>query len=184
MRAAVGVEAHRQAVLRENLLQRPEGRGRAFLLDQKGRIDRPRRVIHRDDEIKGGLALEPCVPGAVLMQHHARQRTPLALPPMRPLARRLRNNARPLKVQLEPGVAPAEAVILNQMLVKVLDREALVALAIKPLHLLRPVRRNPPARRLAEPAVDRARPRLPPRKRRVQRRNVRSLTPSNSAASS
>ena len=39
------------------------------------------------------------------------------------------------------------------MLVEMLDRETLVALAIKPLHFLRPVDRNPLARRLAEPAV-------------------------------
>jgi hypothetical protein len=39
------------------------------------------------------------------------------------------------------------------MLVEVLDGEALVALATEPLHLLGPVDRNPPARRLAEPAV-------------------------------
>jgi hypothetical protein len=43
--------------------------------------------------------------------------------------------------------------VLHQMLMEVLDREALVALAIKPLHLLGPVDGNPPARRLAEPAV-------------------------------
>ena len=61
-RAAVGVEAHRQAMLRKDLFQRPEGRGRAFLLDQERRIDRPRRVVERDDEIKGGLALEPGMP--------------------------------------------------------------------------------------------------------------------------
>ena len=90
---------------------------------------------------------------AVLVQHHPRQRPPLALPPMRPLARRLRHHAHPLKMQLRPGVAPAEAVVLHQMLVEVLDREALVALAIEPLHLLGPVDRNPLARRLAEPAV-------------------------------
>ena len=89
MRAAVRIEAHRQAVLRENLLKRAEGRGRAFLLDEKRRIDRPRRVVHRDDEIERRLALEPCMPRAVLMQHHARQRPPLALPAMRALARRL-----------------------------------------------------------------------------------------------
>src|SRR6202044_1933358 len=97
--------------------------------------------------------LEPGVARAVLMQHHARQRPPLPLPPMRPLARRLRHHPHPLKMKLGPGVAPAEAVILHQMLVEVLDREALVALAIEPLHLLGPVDRNPPARRLAEPAV-------------------------------
>ena len=54
MRPAIRVEAHRQAVLREDLVQRPEGRGRAFLLDEKGRIDRPGGVIQRDNEIKGG----------------------------------------------------------------------------------------------------------------------------------
>ena len=90
------------------------------------------------------------------MQHHPRQRTTLALPAVRAFARRLGNNARPLQMQLQPGVAPAEAVVLHQMLVEVLDREALIALAVEPLHFLRPVRRNPPARRLAEPAVHKA----------------------------
>ena len=46
--------------------------------------------------------------------------------------------------------------ILHQMIVEVLDREALVALAIKPLHLLRTVDWDPPARRLAEPPIDKA----------------------------
>jgi hypothetical protein len=59
-------------------------------------------------------------------------------------------------MQLQPGVAPAEAVIPHQMLVEVLDREALVALAIKPLNLLSPVRRDPLARRLAKPPVNEA----------------------------
>ena len=156
MRPAIGVEAHRQAVRREHLVQRSEGRGRALLLDQKRRIDCPRRVIHGHNQIERSLAFEPCVPRAVLVQHHPRQRPPLALAPMRPLARRLRNNARPLQMQLEPGVAPTEAVILNQVLVEVLDRKTLVALAIEPLHFLRPIRRDPPARRLAEPAIDEA----------------------------
>ena len=43
--------------------------------------------------------------------------------------------------------------VLHQMLVEVLDGEALVALVIKRLDVLRPVDRNPLARRLAEPAV-------------------------------
>ena len=93
---------------------------------------------------------------ADLVQHHPRQRPPLALAPMRFLARRHCHDARPLKVQLGPGVAPAEAMVLHQMLVEVLDREALVARAVKPLHLLRPIRRDPLARRLAEPPVDKA----------------------------
>ena len=156
MRPAVGVEAHRQAMFGENLLQRPEGRGRPFLLDEERRIDRPGRVVQGDDQVERRLAIEPFVPRAVLMQHHPRQRPPLALPAVRPLARRLRHHALPLKMQLQPGVAPAEAVILHQMLVEVLDREALIALAIKPLHFLAPVDRNPLARRLAEPPVEKA----------------------------
>src|SRR6202167_2533066 len=40
------------------------------------------------------------------------------------------------------------------MLVEVLDRKTLVALAVKPLHFLRPIARTPLARRLAEPPVD------------------------------
>ena len=154
MRAAIGVEAHRQTGLGKDLPERPEGRGCALFLDQKRRIDRPRRVVERDNEVKGGLALEPGVARAVLVQHHAWQRPPLALPAVRPLARRLRHDARPLQMQLEPGVAPAEAMILDEMLVEGLDREALVALAIKPLHFFRPIARDPLARRLAEPAID------------------------------
>jgi hypothetical protein len=153
MRAAVGVEAHRQTVNGEDLLQRPKGRGRAFLLNEKRRIDRPGRVVEGDDQVERRLAREPRMPRAVLMQHHPRQRTPLPLAPMRPLARRLVDEPFPLKVKLRPGVAPAEAMILHQMLVEVLDGEALVALAVERLHLLRPVGRNPLARRLAEPQV-------------------------------
>ena len=40
------------------------------------------------------------------------------------------------------------------MLVEMLDREALVALAIEPLHFLSLVRRDTPPRRLAEPQID------------------------------
>ena len=90
VRAAIGVEAHRQAVRAENLVQRPEGRGRAFLLGEKRRIDFPRRIVEGHDQIERRLAFEPFVPRAVLMQHHAGQRPPLALAPMRALARRLR----------------------------------------------------------------------------------------------
>ena len=117
--APVGVEAHRQAVLRKHLAQRPEGRGRAFLLDEKGRMDRPGRVIQRNNEIKGGpgprarrglrsraaLALEPGVARAVLMQHHPRPTAAARACADAPLVRRLRNNARPLQMQLQPGVA-------------------------------------------------------------------------------
>ncbi len=91
MRAAIGVEAHRQAVFGKNLLQRPEGRGRALLLDQKRRIDCSRRIVERHDQIERRLSLKSFVARAVLMQHHPRQRTPLALAPVRAFPRRLRH---------------------------------------------------------------------------------------------
>ena len=59
MAAAVGVEAHRQAVRRENLFQRLKGRGRSLFLDQKGRINRPGRVIERHDQVERGPSLDP-----------------------------------------------------------------------------------------------------------------------------
>ena len=61
VRPAIGVEAHRQAALAEHLLQRPEGRGRALLLGQERRVDRPRRVVHGHDQVERLLALEPGV---------------------------------------------------------------------------------------------------------------------------
>ena len=97
MRAAIGIEAQRQAVLGEHLHQRPERRGRAFLLDQKRRVDRARRIVHGHDQVERRLALEPGVARAVLVQHHPRQRPPLALAPVRPLARRLPDH--PLRLQ-------------------------------------------------------------------------------------
>ena len=71
MAAAVCVEAEWQAVSSKHFVQR-----------LKCRIDGARRIIHRDDEIECRLALEPCVPRAILMQHHAGQRPPWTLAPV------------------------------------------------------------------------------------------------------
>jgi hypothetical protein len=49
MAAAIRVEARRQAVRREHFKQRPKRRGGTFLLDQKRRVDRARRIVHGDD---------------------------------------------------------------------------------------------------------------------------------------
>ena len=116
MRPAIGVEAHRQAMLRKDLVQRPEGRGRAFLLDEKGRIDRPVASSSVTMRSRAGWpsshsCREPSPPswGQALMQHHARQRPPLALAPMRPLARRLRRDPAHCRCslsQVEPQPKP------------------------------------------------------------------------------
>jgi hypothetical protein len=57
VRASIGVEAHRQPMRAEHLFQCTEGRGRPFLLDEKGRIDLPRGVFHGHNQIEQGLAL-------------------------------------------------------------------------------------------------------------------------------
>src|SRR5271169_1838262 len=90
------------------------------------------------------------------MQHHAGQRTartsaPMRAAPLRPFQQTLR-----LQKRLRPAVAPPEIVALRQLLVKVLGGEAVVALAIQSLYFLLPIHRNPPTRRLAQPAVQQA----------------------------
>ena len=105
MRPAIGVEADRQAVLGEHLVQRSEGRGRALLLDQKRRIDCPRRVIHGHNQIERSLAFEPCVPRAVLVQHHPRQRPPLRLRRCAPLRGAFGTTPAHCRCELERGLA-------------------------------------------------------------------------------
>src|SRR5690348_4656671 len=68
--AAIGVEAGRQALLREHLKAGPKGRGGTFFLDQKCRVDGAGGIIHRHDQIKGRGACQPFRPAAILMQHH------------------------------------------------------------------------------------------------------------------
>jgi len=82
--APIRIMAQRQAVLAKHLRQGPERRSRAFLLDQKSRKYRARRVVQGHDQVERPLAEKPLVPGAVLMQHHARQRPALPLAPVRP----------------------------------------------------------------------------------------------------
>lgn len=71
MAAAVGIEAQRQAMMPEHLLERPERRARTLLLDQKSRVDRTRRVVQRDDQVERRPIRQPFVLRPVLVQHHA-----------------------------------------------------------------------------------------------------------------
>ena len=49
----VGIERAGQAVRHKGFQQAAEGRGRAFLLHQEGRIDRAGGIVHRHDQIGG-----------------------------------------------------------------------------------------------------------------------------------
>ena len=66
-----------------------EGRGGAFLGKQKRRVDLARRIVHRHDQVHRVEPGKPLMPRAVLMQHHARQRTAWPLATMRPTLGRM-----------------------------------------------------------------------------------------------
>jgi len=51
MAAPVGVEFAKQPVLVDHLADAAKARSRAFLLDQKRRVHRTRRIIERDYQI-------------------------------------------------------------------------------------------------------------------------------------
>jgi hypothetical protein len=93
--------------------KRSEGRGRAFLLDEKGRIDRP--VASSRVTIRPSGAWSSSHSCRELVQHHAQQWPAVALAPVGALARRLRRDPRPLQMQLEPSVATAEAMALHKI---------------------------------------------------------------------
>ena len=52
VRSAIGIEGPEQAVRGDRLDEPEKARGGFFLLDQDGRVDRPRRIVERDDEVE------------------------------------------------------------------------------------------------------------------------------------
>ena len=157
MAAAIGVERAEQAMRRNHLAQRPQRRCRAFLLNQDHRIDLARRIVHRHDQVHRRPTFDPDVARAVLMQHHARQRTPLPLLAMSAAAARRLHQAGRVQIELGHRVAELVAVPLHQLLVKVLHREVRVLVAVKPEHPLQLFLRCPPRRSPAHPPIDKSR---------------------------
>ena len=157
MAGAIGIEARRQAVRCEHLQQRSQRRGGAFLLDQKRRVDRARRVIHRDDQVERRLSIQPGRARAVLVQHHARTWLALALAPVCAASRGPLDQTRRVQLRLHPGVAPAKIMVAHQMLVKMLHVPASITMPVKLQHQPQLPRRDPLGRRLAKPPVDQSR---------------------------
>ena len=153
MAAAIRVQRAKQAVPLHHLAEPPECRGGAFLLDQEHRVDRPCRVIERDNQIELRLAFEPGKPRAVLMQHRANNRPARTLLAMRRTLDRRASQARQVQMQLRDRVTQAVAVPLGQLLVKMLDREIGVLVPEQPQHPLDLHHRRPPGRRPAQPAI-------------------------------
>jgi len=91
--------------MRANTSSATERRGRSFLLDQKRRINRARRIIQSHNQIERRLARQPHMHRAVLMQHHARKRTPLALCADEPATLRFLQQTLRVKEGLRPRIA-------------------------------------------------------------------------------
>ena len=70
----VGIERAEQPALPDHLEKCPEARHRALLLDEEGRVDLARGVVHGDDQVERRLAGEPLMARAVLVHHHAGER--------------------------------------------------------------------------------------------------------------
>src|SRR4051794_7459396 len=99
------------------------------------------------------MAFKPLMAGTILMQHHARHRAAWPPPPVRAAARRLGHQPTAVEKVLRPGVAPAEAMVGFEVLVKMLGGEALIALAIEPLHFLSLTIRQRPSRSPPQAAI-------------------------------
>ncbi len=122
------------------------------------------------------------MPRPVLMQHHARQRPARSCAPVCATPRRAFQQPFGLQGDLGPGVAPPEPMV-NQVLVEMPRRSCRSACDIG----ARPRLPDPPGTRLPEARPSRRSnsPASPPSSNlQHQRRNVRSLIPSSSAASS
>ena len=154
--AAIRVEARRQAFGANVSGQPAKARGRAFLLDQEGRVDRAGRVVHGHDQVERRLMRQPFMPAAVLVQQHSLARLALALAPVRAAPPGPIHQPGRVQLRLDEGIAPAEMVVAHQMLVKMLHVPAKIAVTVKLQHLLDRLRRNPPRRNLAQTPVQQA----------------------------
>jgi hypothetical protein len=93
---------------------------------------------------------------AVLVQQHAAHRPARPLAAMGAAPRRRRHRAGLLEIEPGGGVAELVAVPLRQLLVEVLDGEALVVLPVQRPHALELGLRGTSRRRPADPAIDQA----------------------------
>ncbi|MCE3248801.1 MAG: hypothetical protein K0R41_2626 [Geminicoccaceae bacterium] len=154
--AAIAVGLHEQAVALDHLDQPAKAAQRAFLVDQKRRVELAGGVIHRNDQVERRLAFEPGVLRAVLVQHHAPHRPAGALAPMGATPRRRRYGTGLLQVDPSGRVAELVVVALRQLLVEMLDRETWIVLLVQRAHALELVLGRAPGRGLPDPPVDQA----------------------------
>ena len=126
--------------LRLNDVPQPlETAHRACFVDEAGRIEVTRGILHRHHEIPP-TAGDPLMGRAVLMQHHARQRFAEPLLAMRPTP----GSSRHMSCGVQPGLRPRIGA-RPAMLVERLHRPARVAALVQQHHLQRFIHRDRPS---------------------------------------
>nr|WP_264297133.1 hypothetical protein [Mesorhizobium sp. B2-1-1] len=110
-------------------------------------------IVHRHDQVQHRLTRQPSMTAAILMQHHPLARLPLPLAPVSTAPLGPFHKARRVELRLDEGVAPAEMVIAQQVLVEMLHIPAEVAMTVKLQHLLNRFRRHPTRRKLAQAPI-------------------------------
>lgn len=103
MRAPIGIEGTEESLGLNDLPQAPEAAQGPFFLDEEGRRDLGRRIVHRHNQIPLAAG-HPLMRGAVLMQHHARQGFAGPLLAMRAALRSPGHVARGLQSLLRPRI--------------------------------------------------------------------------------
>jgi len=74
------------------------------------------RIVQRHDQIELRFVGKPGKAAAILMQHHANAGLSRPLAPMRPSPLGSLDQAGRMQLRLHPGIAPAEAVLVLQLL--------------------------------------------------------------------
>ena len=128
--------------MRADRLDRPRKLEAVLLLAQENRGHRAGRVVYRHDQIQIRSLAQPGVFRTILKQHHARQRTPLALASMHAPPRRLGRQPAQLQHALHQAVGPLERLAVrhrpaHDLLVEVLGREIEIP---RSKHLRQPLR--------------------------------------------
>src|ERR1019366_5066225 len=129
-------------------------RRRRFLLHQLRVIDLAAGIIQNHDQVIPALIPEPAVMTAVDVQQQARQGPSFAPLAMHPTLAAFGHQTGALQGPLDPGVAPADAVLLPQLLVKMLHVQIEILFPVEPQHSLHLGQRDALGRRPAPPPVE------------------------------
>jgi hypothetical protein len=125
---------------------------RAFFITEKHGIGFIGRIIHGDNEIPH-LPRNPLVAGAILVEHHPRQRLALTFTAMLSALFGLYDHASVMELIFHAGIAQLET-MLRQLFVKMFNRKIMILSLVQREQPHRLIRRNSLGRQLADTSVN------------------------------